>query len=98
MTELEKVKALLQIADSSQDTLLTVLLEQAADEALTITQQTDSSELAPVIRLMVVEKFNRLGTESVTSISYSGIAETYTTDYSAQVVKLLNSKKRLIAL
>lgn len=98
MNELEKLKALLQIADNSQDALLTALLVQCEDEAVTITHQTDSSTLLPIIRLMAIEKFNKLGNEGISSISYSGISESYITDYSEQVQKMLNSKKRLMII
>jgi hypothetical protein len=47
---------------------------------------------------MVIEKYNRLGNEGVQSISYSGINETYESDYSEAVQKLLRSKTRLVTL
>lgn len=94
--ELKRLKNMLQITDNNSDSLLTELLLQCEEEAIAITHQTDSAKLLPIIRLMAVEKYNKLGNEGINSIGYSGITESYKTDYSEQVVRLLKSKTRLV--
>ena len=96
MTTIDTLKTLLQIEDNSQDTLLTTLIEQCEAEYLRRTHQTEPD--ASVVNAMVIEKYNRLGNEGVQSIGYSGINETYESDYSEAVQKLIRSKTRLVTL
>lgn len=96
MAQIDTLKTLLQIEDTSQDTLLTTLIEQCTAEYLSRTHQTEPD--GTVVNAMVVERFNRLGNEGVQSIGYSGINETYESDYSEAVQKLIRSKTRLVTL
>ena len=95
MAQLDTLKTLLQI-DDSQDDLLGALIEQCSSEYLSRTHQdvVDDS----IVNTMVIEKYNRLGNEGVQSFNYSGINETYESDYSEAVQKLLRSKTRLVAI
>ena len=96
MAQLDTLKTLLQIEDPSQDALLPTLLEQCSAEYLSRTHQEESDD--SVVNPMVIEKYNRLGNEGVQSIGYSGINETYESDYSEAVQKLIRSKTRLVTL
>ena len=96
MAQIDTLKTLLQIEDTSQDTLLTTLIEQCEAEYLSRTHQTEPD--GTVVNAMVVERFNRLGNEGVQSIGYSGINETYESDYSEATQKLIRSKTRLVTL
>lgn len=96
MAQLDTLKTLLQIEDTSQDALLTTLIEQCSAEYLSRTHQEESDD--SVVNPMVIEKYNRLGNEGVQSIGYSGINETYESDYSEAVQKLIRSKTRLVTL
>ena len=96
MAQLDTLKTLLQIEDTSQDTLLTTLIEQCEAEYLSRTHQSETDE--SVVNPMVIEKYNRLGNEGVQSIGYSGINETYESDYSEAVKKLIRSKTRLVTI
>ena len=93
MAQLDTLKTLLQIEDTSQDTLLTTLIEQCTAEYLRRTHQSETDD--SVVNPMVIEKYNRLGNEGVQSIGYSGINETYESDYSEATQKLIRSKTRL---
>lgn len=95
MAQLDTLKTILQI-DDSQDALLDTLIEQCSAEYLSRTHQTEPDE--HVVNAMVVERYNRNGNEGIQSISYSGIGETYESDYSEQVQKLIRSKTRLVAI
>lgn len=96
MAQLDTLKTLLQIEDTSQDTLLTTLIEQCTAEYLSRTHQAEADE--NIVDAMVVEKFNRLGTEGVQNIGYSGITESYESDYSEQTRALIRSKTRMVAI
>lgn len=93
---LESLKTILQIADTSQDTLLSTLVVQCEEEFLARTHQEEPTD--SIVDLMVIERYNKLGNEGVTSIGYSGISESFESDYSESVQKLIRSKARMVAL
>jgi hypothetical protein len=98
MAQIDTLRTLLQIDDfdSSQDALLNELIEQCEAEYLRRTHQNETDK--SIVNAMVIEKYNRLGNEGVQSIGYSGINETYESDYSESVQKLIRSKTRLVTL
>ena len=96
MAQIDTLKTLLQIEDTSQDALLTTLIEQCSAEFLSRTHQAEADE--SVVTPMVIEKYNKLGNEGVQSIGYSGINESYESDYSEATQKLIRSKTRLVAI
>ena len=96
MAQLDTLKTLLQISNTSQDALLTTLIDQCSAEFLSRTHQDEADE--PVVNSMVMERYNRLGNEGVQTFSYSGITESFESDYSEAVQKLIRSKTRLVAL
>ena len=96
MANIDTLKTLLQISDTSQDTLLDTLLDQCEEEYIRRTHQPEPD--APIVIDMAVERFNRLGNEGISHMNYSGITETYFTDYSEKVQKLIRSKTRMVTL
>jgi hypothetical protein len=90
---LEVIKVLLGLTGNDKDTLLTVLLEQAKDEAIAY---TNNNQLADnIIIQMAIYKYNRLGTEGLGSESYSGMSFNYINDYPDNIVKQLKRYKKL---
>lgn len=96
MANIDTLKTLLQISDTSQDTLLDTLLDQCEEEFLLRTHQVVAD--GPVVIEMAVERFNRLGNEGISQMNYSGISESYFSDYSDKVQKLIRSKTRMVTL
>ena len=92
---LEDIKLLLGISDDSKDSLLNLLLQQSIDYAKTYTHRQDVSVLISIIEQIVVYRYNRIGTEGLTSESYSGLSYHYTEDIPTELVKQLN-KYRLL--
>lgn len=92
---LNKVKLLLGITDNSKDDLLTLLIEQATEEAITYTHQECVDELLTAIQRMVVYNYNRLGTEGVDSEGYSGVSFGYSSDYPDSIMRQLKAKRKL---
>lgn len=93
---LEVIKVLLGLTGNDKDTLLTVLLEQAKDEAIAYTNNATVPD--SIIIKMAIYKYNRLGTEGLESESYSGASYTYSTDYPDDIMRVLklNAKLRTI--
>lgn len=92
---LSKIKLLLGLSDNSKDELLTVLLDQAVEEAILYTHNNDTAQLEGAIINMVVFKYNRIGTEGVDSEGYSGVSFSYSADYPEAIMRQLRSKRKI---
>lgn len=93
---IDNIKLLLDINDNSKDSLLNFLIEFCSQQALDYThlKELDNS-LNYIVVLMVVESYNKIGSEGIASKSYSGISETPIDGYSSNVLKLLKSKRKI---
>ena len=96
MANIDTLKTLLQISDNSQDALLQALLDQCEAEYLRRTHQTDADD--SIVIEMTIERYNQLGNEGIQQMNYSGISESYFSDYSDKVKALIRSKTRLVAI
>ena len=96
MANIDTLKTLLQISDNSQDTLLQTLLNQCEAEYIRRTHQSEAD--SPIVIEMSVERYNQLGNEGIQQMNYSGISESYYSDYSDKVKALIRSKTRLVAI
>lgn len=95
---LEKIKMLLDIETDEKDDLLTLLIEQATEEAILYTHNDCIDDLNTAIIRMVVYNYNRLGTEGVDSENYSGVSYGYSADYPDNIIRILKSKRKLIII
>lgn len=95
---LDKIKLLLGINDNNKDDLLTILIEQAIDEALAYTHRDSADELDTSIIQMVVYKYNRIGTEGVDNENYSGVSFSYSADYPDSIMRGLRAKRKVVVL
>lgn len=96
---LNDIKELLAITNSEKDYLLTLLIEQATQEALKYTHREQITQsLAAAIVKMVVYNYNRLGSEGVDSENYSGVGFSYSADYPASIIRLLTANRKLRTL
>ena len=97
---MEKLKLLLgiKIDDTSKDALLSILLEQATSELKQYCYREQLPvEANNVIIDMAVVKYNLLGTEGLSSQSYSGMNEAYS-NYSPQLIKSMNRYRKVKTL
>lgn len=92
---LEQIKTILNINSSDKDPLLTVLIEQAIDEAVNYTHNEDIATLKGCISNMVVYNYNRLGTQGIDSESYSGVNFSYSADYPESIIRQLNAHRKV---
>lgn len=94
---LEKIKILLGIKedDESQDDILNLLIKICKDEAQDFCNLASySPKLDSAVIEMVIERYNKRGTEGATSVSSNGINESYIDDYSQTVkAKLIKNRK-----
>ena len=95
---LEEVKLLLNITDTSKDSLLTLLISQATDEVVLYTHNEDIDDLHTAIVRCAVYNFNRLGSEGVDGESYSGVNFNYSTDYPDSIMRMLKAKRKVVVL
>lgn len=98
---LEKIKILLGIADedASKDELLNLLISNAKAFAISFCGYDEyTSKLDAVVMKMVLEDYNRMGAEGISSRSFSGVSESYSDDYSTGIYTLLKRFKKVILL
>ena len=93
---LDKIKLLLSMNDDAADDLLNTLISMCKEEAYIYCNLPEySQKLDNIVVCMVIEKYNRIGSEGSTSQSASGISATYDSFYSEKIVKMLNKHRRV---
>lgn len=93
---LDKIKILLNIQDDAQDELLSILMGLCREEAYVYCNLPAYDEkLDFVVIQMVIERYNRIGSEGTTSQSSSGVSANYDSFYSDKVVRLLNKYRKV---
>lgn len=94
---LEKIKILLGFVDNdTKDDLLITLIGLARDEATEYCNLLEYTEkLDPAVINMVIERYNRIGAEGLTSASSHNIQEHYINGYSSSVINKLNRHRRI---
>jgi hypothetical protein len=94
---LEKIKLLLSKSnDDSADELLNTLIAVCKDEAVIYCNLSEYVKaLDNIVVYMVIEKYNRMGSEGAVSQSASGVSASYDSFYSEKVVRLLNKHRKI---
>ena len=93
---LDKIKILLGLTNDSKDELLSILIALCKDEAVDFCNLTEyNNKLDSAIIMMVIERYNRMGSEGAKSQSASGISASYDSFYSDKVVKMLNKHRKV---
>lgn len=92
---LERIKLLLN-KDDSTDELLNTLISMCKEEAyIYCNLPAYDSKLDFVVVSMVIEKYNRMGSEGTVSQSSSGASASYDSFYSDKVVRMLNKFRKV---
>ena len=93
---LEKIKLLLNASDDSLDELILTLISLCKEEAYSYCNLPEyDSKLDFIVIQMVIERYNRIGSEGATSQSSSGVSMNYDSFYSDKVVRLLNKFRKV---
>lgn len=91
-----KIKIILGITTNEKNSLIMLLIENCEEyirdycHILTVDSKFDST-----IIKMVVESYNKIGSQGVKSESYSGVSVSYMDDFSPSVYKALNRYRRV---
>ena len=92
---LEKIKLLLN-KDDSADELLNTLISMCKEEAYIYCNLPEyDSKLDNIVVSMVIEKYNRMGSEGILSQRSSGASASYDSFYSDKVVRMLNKFRKV---
>lgn len=93
---LDKIKILLGLTDDSKDELLNILIALCKDEAIDFCNLKEySSKLDSAIIAMVIERYNKMGTEGISSVSTNRINESYENGYSEIVLSKLRKNRKV---
>lgn len=93
---LEEIKILLGDAASNfTDAQIGLILRQSLAEVEAYCNRQADMELEMIAEKIAVIKLNRLNTEGLASQSFSGVSETYVDGYPADILSVLNRKRKI---
>ena len=94
---LDKIKLLLNLQDDdTQDELLLTLIGLCKDEAYIYCNLEEyNSKLNNAVIEMVIERYNRIGSEGALSQASSGVSMSYDSWYSDKVKWMLNKNRKV---
>ena len=93
---IEEIKIMLgEAAANYTDAQISLAYKLALAEVEAYCNRDADSTLELMAETIAVIKLNRIGTEGLTAQSFSGVSESYIDGYPAEVVAILNSKRRI---
>ena len=93
---LEDIKIMLgDAAGNYTDDQIELCIKQAKAEVKAYCNRDIDEELEAVVDKIAIIKLNRLNSEGLSSQSYSGISESYIDGYPAEVMAVLNRKRKI---
>ena len=92
----EEIKILLgDAAGNYTDTLIGLCAKQALAEVEAYCNRNADYELEMAAERIAIIKLNRMNTEGLVSQSYSGVSESYIDGYPADILAILNRKRKI---
>ena len=85
-------------AANYSDDLMELTLKQSIVEVEAFCNRDLDAELELIAQRIAVIKLNRIGTEGLASQSYSGVSESYTDGYPADILAVLRRKRKVKVL
>ena len=96
---IEEIKLLLgDAADNYSDAQIGLCLKWALAEVEAYCNRTLDLELELIAEKIAIIKLNRLNTEGLASQAYSGVSESYVDGYPADILTVLNRKRKIKVL
>ncbi len=93
---IEEIKILLgDAANNYTDAQISLALKMAIAEVESYCNRGIDAELEIVAQRIAIIKLNRINTEGLASQSYSGVSESYIDGYSADILAVLNRKRKI---
>lgn len=95
----EEIKVLLgDAAANYTDAQIGLFAKMALTEVETYCNRPVDYELEMVVERIAVINLNRMNTEGLASQSYSGVSESYVDGYPADIMNILNRKRKIKVL
>ena len=96
---IEEIKLLLgDSADNYSDAQIGLCLKWALAEVEAYCNRSLDYELELIAQKIAIIKLNRLNTEGLLSQAYSGVSENYVDGYPADILTVLNRKRKIKVL
>ena len=93
---IEDIKILLgAAADNYTDAQISLMLKQSLAEVEAYCNRAADIELELLAEKIAVIKLNRLNTEGLSAQSFSGVSESYVDGYPAEILAVLNRKRKI---
>lgn len=93
---LEEIKLMLgAAAERYSDALIELTIKQAKVEVEGYCGRSLDDELELIVKRITVIKLNRMNTEGLASQGYSGVSEAYVDGYPADILTILNKKRKV---
>ena len=93
---IDKIKLLLgEAAANFSDDLITLVYNNALSEVCAYCNREADADLENIAQKIAVIHLNRINTEGLASQSYSGVSESYINGYPAEILVLLNKKRKI---
>ena len=93
---IEDIKILLGDASSNfSDALIGLCAKQSLAEVEAYCGRSADLELEMVAEKIAIIKLNRMNTEGLASQSFSGVSESYINGYPAEILAVLNRKRKI---
>ena len=93
---IENIKILLgDAAANYTDEQINLYYQMALSEVETYCNRTADKDMELCAQRITTIKLNRINTEGLASQSYSGISENYVDGYSADIIAILNRKRKI---
>lgn len=93
---IEEIKLLLgEAASNYSDAQISLCLKMALAEVETYCNRQIDLELELIAQKIAIIKLNRMNTEGLLSQAYSGVSENYIDGYPAEILAVLNRKRKI---
>lgn len=93
---IDDIKVLLgDAAENFSDSLIALVAKQSLAEVEAYCNREADIELEMIAIRIAILKLNRINTEGLDSQSYSGISENYINGYPADILAILNRKRKI---
>ena len=93
---IEEIKLLLgDAADNFSDAQISLCLKLALAEVEAYCNRAIDYELEIIAEKIAIIKLNRLNTEGLSAQTYSGVSESYIDGYPAEILTVLNRKRKI---
>lgn len=93
---IEEIKLMLgDAAANYSDALIGLCIKQAMAEVEAYCRRSLDYELEMVAQRIAIIKLNRLNTEGLAGQSFSGVSETYIDGYPADILAILNRRRKI---